>query len=107
MIEQTITLKSENIRHKLFWILTATIFALLLLYTYFTVTAIVNVAERRRIETEVMDLRTNSVSMELAFIAKEGEITIEKAHNLGFIETTRQFASRDTKAVAVSINHEE
>ena len=102
-MEQVINLKSDNIKKRLFWTLVVISSGFLLLYTYFTVSAIMNVAERRRIEGEVMSLRTDSVSLELAYIQKEGEITIEKAYNLGFVETSRQFASRTSPSVAVSI----
>jgi len=104
MIAKAVTIKSENVRARLFWALLASFMMLLCFYTYFTVSAIIDVAERRRIEGEVMDLRTDTVSLELAFISRENSITLEHARELGFVETTRQFASRGTPVTAVSIN---
>lgn len=96
-------IKSEEVRQRLFWTLTFLISCLLLFYGYFTVSAITSVAERRRMETEVLDMRSAVVTLELSYIAKENGITLEKARELGFVESKHQFASRDTGVAAVSL----
>lgn len=99
----TLAIKSEEIRQRVFWALVSVISILLLFYGYFTVSAIIDVADRRRMETEVLDMRSDVVTLELQYIAKENGITLEKAHELGFVESKHLFASRDAGIVSVSI----
>jgi hypothetical protein len=103
MKSATLAIKSEEIRQRLFWALVLVISVMLLFYGYFTVSAIINVADRRRMETEVLDMRSDVVTLELSYIAKENGITLEKAHELGFVESKHLFASRDAGVTAVSL----
>lgn len=89
-----------------FWLIIFSIIALLLSYVFFTAFSILNVAERERLEGDVLDTRGEAVALELQFIEKEGSITLERAKNIGFTEVNPRFVSRKSSVVRVTLNNE-
>jgi hypothetical protein len=75
------------------------------LYGVFLLEAIGNTAERSSAERQVRALTTSVSALEQAYLDKTREMTLERAHTLGFVAptlVTTVFATAATKSLSVS-----
>ncbi len=89
-----------------FWVISFSLGVLLISYVFFTALSIINVANRERLEGEVLDIRGKAVALELLFMEKESSITLERAKDIGFTERKPEFVSRRSSIVRVTLNNE-
>lgn len=66
-------------------------------YGYLVRGITVNVVSRQNLETEISLMSSRILDLESEYLTIKNDITLEKAHNLGFIPVTHQsFADRNT-----------
>lgn len=89
-----------------FWSLVAIIFMLSLMYGYFVNVTIFNVADRIKLESKITQLDSKLGEMEFEYLSLKSSVTIEKAYELGFINSqSTHFVSRDSSTKGLSFNN--
>ncbi|MEK7564127.1 MAG: hypothetical protein AAB510_00970 [Patescibacteria group bacterium] len=81
---------SRTILNSIFWL-----FAFLsFLYILFLGNMVVNIVERRSLESEARTLTTEVANLELSYLAMSNDVDIEMSYALGFKEIKPSFATR-------------
>ncbi len=69
--------------------------------------AVANVVERKVVDAETADLAAHISALELKYMDALQDITLDRALELGFVETKPHvFVSRDTRPLSVRYNNE-
>lgn len=84
---------------KIFWGLIFSIVLSMSLYIYFVNSAIFNTAQRQDVEESVIEIKSSISALELQFIEKTRNVTLDYATTLGFNEVEPQvFVERDSNS---------
>ena len=98
-------LNINNLKKKLFWFLTVSLFFSIIFYTYLVNQTVLNIVERENIQDEITTLNSKISELEFRYIALKNNINLEYAHSLGFVNVKNvKFASRKLSGNGLSIN---
>jgi hypothetical protein len=78
------TIAATYSHKKLFWYLTYTLIALVLVYIYCINVIVMGVVQRENLRTKFGALKTSVTNLESQYVAVSGTITLDLAHNLGY-----------------------
>jgi cell division protein FtsL len=83
----------------IFWGLIVSIVLSMSLYIYFVNSAIFSAAERQNVEERIVEIKSSISALELQFIEKTRNVTLEYANTLGFKEVEpKVFVERDSNS---------
>jgi hypothetical protein len=102
----TVNNKIALITEQFFWLLIVFVVLFGSLYVYFTASSIIDVAERKTLEAQMISLKSEAVVLEMAYLEKEGLITLEYAKELGFVEANTRFVSRTAPVARATLINE-
>ncbi|MFT5179834.1 MAG: hypothetical protein ACI9GH_000218 [Candidatus Paceibacteria bacterium] len=84
---------------RIFWGLIISIVLSMFLYIYFVNAAIFNAAERQHVQESIIEIKSSISALELQFIDKTRNITMEYANSMGFTEIEPLvFVERDSNS---------
>jgi hypothetical protein len=90
MQTKILKLNNDELKQKLFWIFSLTIFLLVCLYIYFIVSTIKNVVAIEIMEIEKTESALAISTKEFKFISMRNNITLDLAKTIGFQEIKEQ-----------------
>lgn len=82
------TYKTQALEGKFFWTLSLALLFLAGSYVYLIQQSIVNVVERRTALSESAALEGEIASLEGAYLKAIGSVTLERAHEIGFVDVS-------------------
>ncbi len=92
----------DNIEKRIFKALIAGILFSAFLYIYFVSTSVVNIVQRKNIESETQGLSSNVGNLESQYISLNKNITLSYAKSLGYVEPRDiSFVSNDSFAMNI------
>lgn len=107
MTDRILQLNNEvlgnNAEKSIFYALSTGLVVVFFMYTYLVGSIIFGLVERKNTEISARELRSDIAVLEVEYLDLSGEITLEKAKELGFTEAKDQVFT-ERKAIAPSLS---
>jgi hypothetical protein len=102
---KALSIKIIEAQRTLFWILVVSVVGFIFSYGYLTAQSIIDVAERKNVERQIAELRSEAIILELSYLEKANSITLDLALEKGFVKPQRsRFVSRTNPIASLSLN---
>lgn len=76
-------------------------------YGYFIEASVGNIVERKNVEKDIALLNSSLGSLELNYVALKETVGVQKAYELGFVETKKvSFVEKTSENVKLTLNEE-
>jgi ABC-type Na+ efflux pump permease subunit len=98
-------LKLDSLEKRVFSALSMSIIVVLVLYGYFVNETVFNIVSRKSLEAEIATLNSDIGALELNYIARKNNVTLEYAYAKGFKDvTSTTYVARTTDSAALTLN---
>ena len=91
--------KIDKVSNIVFWTLLAAIVLMMISYIYFINKTVRNVVLRQNLQNEIATLNSNLSDTEFSYINTVGSITLDTAHQLGYVAATQSEKTFVTREV--------
>ena len=104
MIKKTTITHSVITEKRLFWLFLAVIVSCLIFYTYCVTSTIHHIVARNESRQKITQINSRMSAEEFEYIKLKGEVTLERAHALGFHEVDNKIFVSPHSVGYVAVN---
>lgn len=92
-------IKNKNFRRQTLSFIFISLGVLIIAYAFFLSSMVLNIVERKNLESEARGIASEIGDLELAYFSKSNEVDLSLSNAMGFRETKANFATRKSLGV--------